>query len=205
VLDSVQVSGERRAERARIDRGHILVHDDEASFGPGPPSTRRSSTWRRRNWRRGPDSRTVKCDRAPAHQRLRLRDDDLAADDRVGLHDGDSSGVEVDIGPRQPHQLAPAHAGGRHEQPDRTQAVALDLDEELSGLGDVPDLYLRSPRPRRLGSICRVGGETPPAEVAAPSERQYPRSFSAEIDQVQGTSRASVELLVLERPSAARP
>jgi hypothetical protein len=39
-------------------------------------------------------------------------------------------------------------------------------------------------------------------EISAPSERRYPLSFFAEIDQDQGTGRASIDVLVLERPSA---
>lgn len=76
--------------------------------------------------------------------------------------------MEVHVGPLQPQQLRPAHAGGQRDVPQWVQLVAVGLPQERLHLFRGPRRHLPSPRrsdgceARRVGVDRRVRDEHPP-------------------------------------------
>jgi hypothetical protein len=91
----------------------------------------------------GRDRGRIECQGAPALGGLGLGDDDLVVDDDTGPAGRGAAGVQVDVGPAQPGDLAAPHAGGGEQQPGRVQLVSADVGEEGAELLGAPHAHLR--------------------------------------------------------------
>jgi hypothetical protein len=72
----------------------------------------------------------VESNRPPAPGCLRLRDVNGVVGNHARLADSDAGGVQVDVDPTQPEQLATAHAGGGSQKPGGVLAITLNMGQE---------------------------------------------------------------------------
>jgi len=128
------------------------------------------------------------------------------------------TGLQVQIAPAQPENLAPAHPGRHRQQPRRIEAVDLDVVEEGPKLIGAPYLHLGRPRLGRVGRVSHVADHEPPAhriaqrpmqdrvDVAHRLRREAARGVAAATSQevpVEGVELGRTQPLQLNRTQAS--
>src|ERR1035441_1393700 len=108
----------------------------------------------------------VESDRAARGPGPRLAVANAGADHRRHLHDVDAPGFEVNGGPSEPDELAPAHPCHGRQAPEGSQAVGVGRDQARAQLLGARCPGFRRRGLRRLREVRDVAGEqVPPASV----------------------------------------
>ena len=127
--------------------------------------------------------------------RLRRRHHDLVVGVGALLGDGERAGIEVDVLPAQPGQLATAHAGVQGEDPQRGEAVVADMAEERGRLVAGPHRQLGVLDAGRSGAAGRVDRDQVPAHGIGKGAVQHSVGVLHRPDR----QRASADAAVVEQ------